>query len=95
LSLIEKLIELQNHSYPLRFETAEGNLIIEIQYLVEQELDRSIANDFIHFAVTTDGWDLLINCDSDSDSIMQREIDDVDLLGITLTDLLNAKKVSL
>ncbi|WP_133166230.1 hypothetical protein [Marinobacter fuscus] len=93
MSLIEKLIELKNHSYPLRFETAEGSLIIEIQYLVEQ--DTEFAHDFIHFAVTTDGWDLLISSDSDSDSIMQRENDDVDLLGITLSDLLNAKRVSL
>lgn len=93
--MIENLLELKKHSYPLRFETSNGKLIVEIQYFVDLEHGQKIDNKFIHFAVTTDGWDLLIDSDIGSDSIMQKENDDIDYLGITLTDLLKAKTVPL
>lgn len=79
----------------MRFETQEGELLVEIQYFVKQWQREELTTDYFHFAVTTDGWDLLINQDCDSDSILQRENDDIDFLDITLTDLMKASKVSL
>lgn len=95
MKVVEKLIELQELSYPLRFELQNANSIIEIQYFVEQKMGINLDAKVLHFAVTTDGWDLLVSGALDSDSIMQREIDDIDFLDLTLTDLLKAKKVSI
>ena len=93
MKIKEKLADLKKHKFPLRFEDPEGKLIIEIQYLTEENVE---LNDGLqHFAVTTDGWDLLINTNLEPGLILQKEIDDIDSLGVTLADLLNAKKVSL
>lgn len=93
--MIENLPELKKYSYSLRFETSNGKLIVEIQYFIDLEYGKKFDNKFIHFAVTTDGWDLLIDTNLGSESIMQKENDDIDYLGITLTDLLKAKTVPL
>ncbi len=91
MNTTDKLSELKKLSYPIRFERSEWEFIFEIQYLVEHKTE----NGLLHFAVTPDGWDLLVDAKNESDLIIQREYDDLDSLGVTLSELLGANKVTL
>ena len=95
MEVIKLLAELQKYRYPLRFESENGNLIIEIQYFITQNTEYESNNTFHHFAVTTDGWNLIIDCDFKSDSIFQDEDSTVDCLDINLSDLVKANKISI
>jgi len=90
----EKLIELKNIRCPVRFEFIDKPFIIEIQYFYGDQNELGEVDDqYLVFATTSDGADLLIKADFSSDEVLQREGDDIDSIDVTLSDLLTAKHV--
>lgn len=96
LKIRDKLIEIQKIPCPVRFEFSGREFFVEIQYFVTQQQFVSKLEDvYSVFAVTTDGWDLLIESNFCSESVMQREKNNIDSIGITISELLQAKQVLL
>lgn len=97
MTMREKLSALTKISCPVRFEPENKNFIIEIQYFVipEQKIKSENGNSFLVFAVTTDGWELLFDTDFNSDNILQKEMNDIDFLDITIDELLESNQVQL
>ena len=93
----DKLVDLQKVPCPVRFELLDKKSSIEVQYFIEQKIPNrhDLENGYCVFAVTTDGWGLLIDANFDSDAVMQKEANDIDFIDITLSELLAAKHVFL
>ena len=79
---------------PLRFDFQDKIFVLELQYFLdldsEENHDAETCN--LRFAVTTDGYDILINLGSDNLDVFQDEFGDIESLGITVGDLLKARK---
>ncbi|WP_156804623.1 hypothetical protein [Gallaecimonas xiamenensis] len=97
MNIKEKLEELKNIPCPVQFKGLPENGTLEIQcFTKDNELSCSHGGTkYLIFAVTTDGWDLLIESDSSEGVIFQREMDDIDTIGITIKQLLEAHNVTL
>lgn len=97
LKVQDDLEDLRKTPCPVRFELSGNDCVVEIQYFVTQkEVCLSEAGEeFLVIAVTTDGWDLLVGENLLSDSIFQREINDIDSIDVTISELLMAKHVCL
>lgn len=93
----EKLIELRKIPCPVRFVFADKPFVVEMQYFVTPtfwSIDQSV-NGLVSFAVNTDGWGLYVDAGYRSDSILQKEFDNVDSINVTLDDLLRAESLPL
>ena len=77
---------------PAAFLTQEGKFLLSIQYLFEDCWSKNFdqANNLLRFGVNTDGWDLLVDIDDEQLVILQDEMGDIDSIGITVFDLLEA-----
>jgi len=95
LEIDNQLALLRNNPFPARFETRRS--VIDIQYFLtaEQQKQQDNDNGLFVFAVNTDGFDLIIDTNSKSADIHQREFGDIDFIGITLNNLLKASVVPL
>lgn len=76
---------------PARFVLKEKPFVVEIQYFTSDTCNKEAEEqiEFLIFAVTTDGHELLVPTDG-SENILQREFGVIDELGVTLDDLLGA-----
>ena len=74
-----------------------GRLVAEIQYLLtlSDAKKTDIDGGMFAFAVNTDGDELLVDLSDDTLAIYQREFDEIDTIGMTITDLLNSQKFTL
>ena len=97
MNIQEKLDELKKTSCPIRFENLPRNGVVEIQYFTKGNESSCVygGTEYLMFAVTTDGWDLLIESNSNEGVVFQREMDDIDSIGITINQLLEAHNVAL
>ena len=97
MTIREKLLALNKISCPVRFEPENKIFILEIQFFVTPErlIKSEDGNSFLVFAVTTDGWELLIDPKFNSDAILQKEINDIDFLDITIGELFECNQVPL
>lgn len=91
LSMIQ---QLQQIPCPVRLEMAEKNASIEIQYFIALGAGLEFADnaELRRFAVTTDGWDLFVDPRSEHNEVMQLEVDDLDSISVTISDLLLATR---
>lgn len=82
---------------PLRFILKDKPFNIKIQYFLDIESieNHNPSNGIIKFAVTTDGFDLLVNTRSEGLDILQDEFGSFDELGISFLDLIDAQKEKL
>ncbi|WP_020413263.1 hypothetical protein [Microbulbifer variabilis] len=97
MNIYEKLDELRKSHCPVRYEFEDRPLVLEIQYYLNSA-DQSpgdAESGFFVFAVNTDGFDMVLDIESGSEEIFQREFDDVDSIGLTLSDLMVSKEVAL
>lgn len=78
---------------PASFYSVENRLLLSVQYLFNDCWSSCFSpkNNLLKFAVSTDGWDLLVNPEDEGLVVFQDEAGDVDSIGITIFDLLNAK----
>ncbi|MCH1926113.1 hypothetical protein L9G74_13785 [Shewanella sp. C32] len=74
-----------------------GRLVAEIQYLLtlSDAKKADIDAGMFAFAVNTDGDELLVDLSDETLAIYQREFDEIDTIGMTITDLLNSQKFTL
>lgn len=89
--------DLVRGSMPARFQTKNFDFVVEIQYLLDIDAAANFrpARNQVAFAVTTDGHDLLVSVDDETCEILQDEFGDVDSIGVSVSDLLSGKCLSL
>ena len=82
---------------PLRFVLQRRPFNIEIQYLLDaaDKKNYDVSSGRVRFAVTTDGFDLLVNAMSQDLEVLQDEFGSVDSLGISFMELVEADKEKL
>jgi hypothetical protein len=96
---ISKLLndDIFKKKVPIRFRLKNHSFLFEIQYL----LDISDVKNFdiderrLKFAVTPDGFQLLIDLNSKRLDVLQDEFGDIDSLGISIIDLIESEKESI
>jgi len=95
LEIDNQLALLRNNPFPARFETRRS--VIDIQYFLtaEQQKQQDNDNGLFVFAVNTDGFDLIIDTNSKSADIHQREFGDIDFIVDTLRASIEATLVDL
>jgi hypothetical protein len=78
--------------FPASFHL-NNRCLLSIQYLFNDCWSSCVIpnSNLLKFAVSTDGWDLLVNPRDEKLVVFQDEIGDIDSIGITIFDLLNAK----
>lgn len=83
--------------FPMGFRFNNLLFIIEIEYLLDtyDEKNHDIENNLCSFAITPDGFELLVHLNTTGLEIFQKEYDDIDEIGITMKDLLDAESYSL
>ncbi len=86
---IEKLYEIKS---PARFEFNNKPIIVEIQYYLGTEsiLDKYSNEALYLFAINTDGSELFADLSAKNIPILQKEFHDIESIGVTLIELLNA-----
>lgn len=79
---------------PLRLRMKNHSFLLELQYFLDiTNLDNfDSSTNRIKFAVTTDGFELLVDLNTESLNILQDEFGDVDSLGVSFNDLVEAEK---
>jgi len=84
---------IQN-SLPLEFRFSHVPFVLEIQYMLDLDDPQhyDVENKRLSFAVNGDGFTLLVDLGTEDLRIMQDEFGDVDYLGLTIRDLLDAEK---
>ena len=82
---------------PTRFRFDHIAYALELQYLLDitNPENFDVANGRCRFAVTTDGFELLVDLNSEKLEILQDEFGDLDSLGISFKDLIEAEKESI
>jgi hypothetical protein len=85
------------NSLPAGFRFRHVGFPLEIQYLLDISDPKHYDVDHrrLSFAVNTDGFELLVDLNTKDLEILQNEYGDIDNIGITLNDLLNAERYSL
>jgi hypothetical protein len=80
-------------SLPIEFRFSHVPFVLQIQYLrnLVDQSNYDVKNKRLAFAVTTDGFDLVVDLTTDELRIMQSEFGGVDYLGITISNLLTAE----
>lgn len=78
---------------PIRFRLKEHSFLFEIQYLLDitNVENYNVAEGRIKFAVTPDGFQLLVDLNSEGLDILQDEFGEIDNLGVSIDDLLEAE----
>jgi len=82
---------------PTRFRFNHVAYVLELQYFLDitNSENYDIENGKCRFAVTTDGFELLVDLNSEKLEIFQDEFGDIDSLGISVKDLIEAEKESI
>lgn len=82
---------------PIRFVLKNRPFILDVQYFLDilNSTNIDVLNARLRFAVTTDGFELLVSLKSAELEILQDEFGDIDSLGILMTDLIEADTVSI
>ena len=86
------LADLYKNPVPIRFELRNEKFVVEVQYFLHPE-DQSIEDIEKHlyaFAMSSDGFKLLIDLSNEAFPILQNEFGDIDSIGVTLKDLSDA-----
>lgn len=86
---IEKLYKIKS---PARFKFDNKPFIIEIQYYLGTEsiLDKYSNESLYLFAINTDGSELFADLSAKNIPILQKEFQDIESIGVTLSELLGA-----
>jgi hypothetical protein len=96
-AIIELLSDDSFKKMPTRLQLKQQAFVIDLQYLLDitnvENFD--VSGGRFKFAVTTDGFELLVDLKSDNMDILQDEFGDIDSLGITVRDLVEASKKSI
>ena len=79
---------------PVEFRFSRVDFILDIQFLLslEDSQNYDVGNERLYFAVNSDGNKLLIDLGTEALQVMQEEFGDIDYLGLTVRDLLEADK---
>lgn len=90
--LVDYLDELAT---PCVLELENREEVIEIQYLnaLHDQTKSDIALKVFCFAVSYDGWPLVVDVADPTFPVLQYEFGDVDYLGISIKDILGSKVV--
>ena len=82
---------------PIRLSFSDKEFILEIMLFLDlsdlSNLDKEL--NYLRFARTSEGFVLLVDLNGEDFKIMQEEFDDIDHLGLTLSDLRKAEWVSI
>ncbi|WP_444929147.1 hypothetical protein ACJJIF_15045 [Microbulbifer sp. SSSA002] len=83
----------EKDTLPASFHSSHDRFLLSVQYLFNDCWSNRFNpnNNLLKFAVSTDGWDLLINPEDEELIVFQDEVGDIDSIDITIFDLLNAK----
>ena len=92
-----KIYQLLDEEVPVGFRFNHEQFILEIQYELDFNDQKNYVsnNQYLKFAVNSDGYELLVDLQSVELDILQKENEDVDYLELTVGDLLEAKRYSL
>jgi hypothetical protein len=86
--------EVLVESFPVQFRFTHVPFIVELQFLLSlrdpANYDRK--SNRLRFAKNSDGYDLLVDLSSPNLPILQDEFGDVDDIGVSIVDLLNAER---
>ncbi|CCO44547.1 hypothetical protein VIBNISOn1_1160055 [Vibrio nigripulchritudo SOn1] len=87
-------LDLFDKSRPLRFVFRENSFILEIQYFLDisEAQNYDVANKRLKFAVTTDGFDLWVDFNSEDILVFQEEFGDIEEIGVSLEEIVVARK---
>ncbi|MEO0333935.1 MAG: hypothetical protein AAF223_20055 [Bacteroidota bacterium] len=82
----------EKDTLPASFHSNSNSFLLSIQYLFNDCWSSCFNpnNNLLKFAVSTDGWDLLVNPKDDELVVFQDEVGDIDSIGITIFDLLDS-----
>lgn len=88
-----EILELLKIDTPVRFEFSDKRFVVEVQYfsLSKSVKEVDLEDGRFVFAVNTDGRDMLIDINDLGLSILQREGEVIDHIGVSVDDLLNAE----
>ncbi|WP_115718470.1 hypothetical protein [Gallaecimonas mangrovi] len=96
VSLLEKIAVIQQIKVPVQYRFASQDWLLEVQYFVcPATLLEAGGKSYWQFAVTSDGWALLVEAADSGGAILQKEGDDIDYLDVSLDDLGSASHLSL
>ena len=96
----KKLIEFSHNNgkdaFPCVFKIEGASFILGIQYLLDinNPENYDVKNGRVSFAVTTDGFNLMVDIRTNDLEIFQDEYGDIDSLDINLTDLVRSDQVA-
>lgn len=102
LEVPDELLEFVNdkqmrESLPIRFHFSDKKFILEIMLFLDlndpSNLDKEL--NYLRFARNGEGFVLLVDLNGNDLKILQEEFDDIDHIGLTLSDLLKAEWVSI
>ncbi|VUD69394.1 hypothetical protein TDB9533_04761 [Thalassocella blandensis] len=81
---------------PGTFKFKTVGFVLEIRELldIKNVENYDVENGRLSFAVNSDGFKLLVDLNSKNMEILQDEFDDIDSIGVTIQDLLDAEKVN-
>ncbi len=79
---------------PVKLQSKQPSFFLELQYLLDIENTENfdVSGKKLKIAVTTDGFELLVDLSSNSLDILQDEFGEIDNLGVTVNDLVTSKK---
>lgn len=79
---------------PTRIRFENHSFVLELQYLLDitKVENYDVEKGRFKFAVTTDGLDLLVDLHSPGLDVLQDEFGEVDCLGVSINELLEAVK---
>jgi hypothetical protein len=96
---LEALLDVQSlrDALPVRFVFPNERFVYELRKLLSLEDERNYDTEKkqLAFALCTDGHRQIIDLSDESLRLMQDEFGDIDYLGITIQDLLDASRVSI
>jgi len=102
LDVPKELLEFTNdkqmtESLPIRLSFSDKEFILEIMLFLDLSDPSNLDNElnYLRFARNGEGFVLLVDLNGDDFKIMQEEFDDIDHIGLTLSDLRKAEWVSI
>ena len=94
--IISEFVSEAKSLQPLIIKPKKVSWVVEIQFFLDLNLPNNYIEEmnYLRFATTWDGNDILFDLNKENYEILQDEKGDIDSLGISILDLLDCEKIS-